>query len=265
LDAVVASSAHSDVLLKHAGVAARAGDHAWREFLARRALAVNPKDLNVLMEMAGMLQARRALDQALEFLRQAEVIAPDDHHTLVQQGRILSDLGRNAEAEAVLRRAVVVRDAAAEYNLATVLERMGRWGEARAGFERALAIDPFHASAMNNLAVGLDRHGESPAAVALLERAIGIEPGNAEFYVNYGSALIGQRRLDEAVLALATSISLDPRAPNAHNNLGIALAQQGRLGVAREAFEKALQLDPNHVNARRNLEQTLAILKTGRP
>lgn len=264
LDAIVADSRHSDLLLKHAGIATRAGDAAWREFLVRRALAYNPRDLNVLMEAAAMLQATGRAAEALPFLKQHETLAPGDHHTLVEEGRVLTDLGRLQEAEAVLRRAVVVRDAAAEYNLGAVLDLQGQWDEARSHYTRALAINPFHARAMNNLGVGLDRHGDSPAAVALFERAIDISPSSAEFYVNYGSALIQLRRFADAERVLGTGLALDPRAPNVHNNLGIALTQQRQLPRAREAFERALQLDPSHANARRNLDLTTAMLQTGR-
>ena len=154
---------------------------------------------------------------------------PGDHHTLVQQGRLLADLGRPGEAEAVLRRAVLVRDATAEFNLGTVLDQQDRWAEARVHYERALAIDPFQTRAMNNLAAGLDHHGQSAAALGLFERAIAIAPDTADYYVNYGNALIGSRRLDDAIRALATAIGLDPRSANAHNNMGIALARQGNL------------------------------------
>jgi tetratricopeptide (TPR) repeat protein len=265
LDAIVASSRHADLLLKHAGLATRAGDSAWREFLARRAFASDPRDLNVLMEMSAMLQSQRRHAEALEYLQKHEALAPGDHHTLVQQGRLLADLGRVGEAEAVLRRAVLVRDTTAEFNLGAVLDQQDRWEDARAHYERALAIDPFNTSAMNNLAVGLDRHGQTAAALGMFERAIAIAPDTAEYYVNYGSALIQHRRLDDAVRALAVAIRLDPRAANAHNNLGIAFAQRQMLPQARQAFERALQLDPAHANAKRNLELTLQVLKTGRP
>ena len=265
LDAIVADSRHSDLLLKHAGQATRAGDAAWREYLVRRAFTFNPKDLNVLMEMAAMLQATGKPGDALEYLHQHESLAPNDHHNLVEQGRSLADLGRLPEAEAVLRRAVRVRDAAAEYNLATVLDQQGRWEEARAGYQRALAIDPFHTRAMNNLGVGLDRRGQSLAAMPFFERAIDIAPGNAEFHVNYGSALIQLRRLDDAVRALTTAVGLDPRSTNAHNNLGIAAAQQGDLPRAQAEFERALRLSPQHENARRNLDRVTAMLGNARP
>jgi tetratricopeptide (TPR) repeat protein len=253
LDAIVARSLHTDLLLKHAALAARGGDSAWRQRLARQALTANPRGLDVLLEMAAMLQAAGRHIEALEYLRQCEEVAPGDHHTLVEQGKSLSELGRLDEAEQVLRRAVRVRDAAAEYNLGTVLDRMDRWDEARQHYERALAIDPFHARALNNLGVGLDRRGRGPEALVIYARAIAAAPGNAETYSNLGSALIGQQRFADAIRALDTAITLEPDAPDAHNNRGIALAQSGRLLEARAAFETALRIAPNHVDARPNL------------
>ena len=163
LDAVVAESRMRDLLLKHAALAERGGDAAWREFLVRRALQFNPRDPNVLMEMAGMLQASGRFSEALDYLRQHQQVVPGDHHTLVEEGRVLSDLGQYAEAESVLRQATRVRDAAAEYNLGAVLDRLGRTDEARTHYQAALAIDPYHARAMNNLGVWLDRSGQSAA------------------------------------------------------------------------------------------------------
>ncbi len=259
LDAVVAQSRMRDLLLKHAALAERGGDAAWREFLVRRALQFNPRDPNVLMEMAGMLQASGRFSEALDYLRQHQQVVPGDHHTLVEEGRVLSDLGQYAEAESVLRQATRVRDAAAEYNLGAVLDRMGRTDEARTHYQAALDINPYHARAMNNLGVWLDRSGQSAAAIAMLERSIRAAPDNAETYSNLGSALIGAKRLPDAMRVLQTAVALAPDAADAHNNLGIALAQSGRLPEAEREFSAALRLNPKHVNARRNLEQISAM------
>jgi tetratricopeptide (TPR) repeat protein len=255
LDAVVATSRHPDLLLKHAGLATRAGDTAWREFLALRALAAAPSDLNVLMEVSALRQSQGRFEEALEPLRRHEALAPGDHHALVQQGKLLADLGRFADAEAVLRRAAVVRDTTAEFNLGTVLDQQGRWDEARGHYDRALAIDPFNTSAMNNLAAGLDRRGETAAALPLFERAIAIAPDTGDYYVNYGNALVQAGRIDDAVRALTSAVELSPRSANAHNNLGIALARQGDLPKARDAFARAVEIDPRHESARGNLVQ----------
>lgn len=255
LDAVVARSRHSDLLLKHAAMAARGGDRAWRAFLVRRAFEFNPTGLDVLMEMAAMLQDEGKPAEAIEILRRAEAVAPDDHHTLVQQGRVLTDLGRLDEAEAVLLRAIRIRDAAAEYNLANVLDRKGRWSDARRHYDRALAIDPFHARAMNNLGLGLAGRGQTAAALTLFERAIEAAPGNAETYSNMGVALLNSGRLPQAMAAIEQALAIDPGSADAHNNLGIAMAQQGRLEEAATQFREALKRAPNHATARRNLER----------
>ena len=222
LDNVVARSVHTDLLLKHAALAARAGDTAWREWLTHRALNVNPRGFDVLLEMATMQQAAGKHTEALTYLQQCEEVAPGDHHTLVAQGKSLIELGRLDEAERVLRRAVRFRDAAAQYNLGTVLDRTDRWEEAKAHYEQALAIDPFHARAMNNLAIGLDMRGQSAAAIALFKRAVQAAPDNTEVYSNLGTALIGAGRFDEALSMLDAAIRLDDTLADAHNNRGIA-------------------------------------------
>lgn len=258
LDSIVARATSTELLLKHAALAARGRDTAWRQFLVRRAYQLQPRALDVLLEMAASLQATGDDAGAVAVLRQAETVAPGDHHTLVELGRSLTELDRLAEAEQVLRQAARVQDAAAEYNLANVLDRQGRWEEAQRHYHRALAINPFHTRTMNNLAVGLDRRGDGAQALALYARALEIAPDDAEVHSNLGSALVGQRRLEEAIATLQTAVALDPDAPDARNNLGIALAYSGRFDEARQAFEAALRIAPAHPNARRNLQQLLA-------
>ena len=259
LDAVVAASRDSDVLLKHAALAGRAGDMAWREFLARRALEFNPGGLDVLLEMASMLEASGKPAEALEYLRKAEQQAPGDHHVLVQYGRALADLDRLPEAEAVLLRAVRVRDAAAEYNLGRVLDRQGRAEEARARYERALAIDPFHARALNNLAMQLDRRGQTAAALDLYARAVQAAPRNAEILSNMGIGELNRGQLQAAIDLFRQALQLQPGFADAHNNLGLALAQAGKINEAIAEFREALRYAPRHANARRNLDQLTAV------
>ena len=253
LDAVVSRSWHPDLLLKHAAIAGRTGETVWREWLVRRALTASPRGLDVLLEAAATERAANRLTGALEFLQQAEAVAPDDHHTLVESGRTLSDLGRLTEAEAVLRRATRVRDAAAEYNLANVLDQMDRWDEARQHYERALVINPYHSRAMNNLGIGFSRRGDLPRAVALYQRAIAMAPDVPDTYTNLSAALGGMGLFKEALEATDVALRLNPSAADAHSNRGIALAQLGRGAEARAAFEAALRIDPGHTDARRNL------------
>jgi tetratricopeptide (TPR) repeat protein len=258
VDAVLRESRDSAVLLKHAALAARAGDRPWREFLARRAYEFHPQDPDVLMEMATMLQASGRPEEALAFLQRHARIVPGDHHTLTQMGKCLSDLGRHREAEQVLRR-VRVADAAAAFNLGLALDSQGRWEEARAQYERALSIDRFHVRACNNLGAGLARRGELPRALALLGRALEVAPGDAEVHSNLGNVLQQAGRVPEAIAAYETAIDLDPAYADAYSNLGVALARVGRVEDARRRFEDALRHAPGHTDARRNLDRLAAL------
>lgn len=253
LDALAARSRHSDFLLKHAALAARSGDRPWREWLARRALDAQPNGLDVLLEMASAMQDKDAHADALTFLARAESVAPGDHHTLVEQGQSLTALGRLDEAERVLRRAVRVRDASAEYNLATVLDMRNQWPEAQQRYERALAINPYHARALNNLGIGLGRRGNAAAAAELYRRAIAIGPTDPDPLTNLSGALMTMGRFEEALAAADSALTLNPNLADAHNNRGICLARLGRPASAREAFAKAVRADPLHQDARRNL------------
>jgi len=253
MDDLAERSHHPDFLLKYAALAGRGGDPVWRERLATRALEAQPNGLDVLLEMAATLQDKDMHTDALAYLKRAEDAAPGDHHTLVEQGQSLIALQRLDEAEAVLRRATRVRDATAEYNLATVLDLQDRWSEAQVHYERALAINPFHTRALNNLGIGMGRRGQTARAIAIHERAVAISPLDADPLINLSASFLSLQRFADALDAADRAIRLDARRVDAHNNRGIALAQLGRNDEARAAFEAALKIDPRHVDAQRNL------------
>ncbi len=169
----------------------------------------------------------------------------------MQQGR-LSPTSAAGRAGIGPPSAIRIRDAAAEYNLANVLDRKGQWGDARQHYERALEIDPFHARAMNNLGLGLAARGETAAALTLFERAIEAAPGNAETYSNMGVALLNSGRLPQAIAAIGKALEIDPGPPT-RTTTWHRHGAAGRLEEAASEFLEALKRDPNHANARRNL------------
>lgn len=253
LDSLAERSSHPDFLLKHAALASRSDDLAWRERLAARAVEVQPRSLDTLLEMAATLQAKEEHNNALTYLGRAAAVAPDDHHVLVEQGQSLSALGRLDEAEQVLRRAVRVRDASAEYNLATVLDLRDQWPEAQRHYERALDINPYHARALNNLGIGLGRRGKPAEAAGLYRRAIAIAPADPDALTNLSGALMAMGRFEEALTTAESALKINANLADANNNRGICLAQLGRRGEAREAFLAALKIDGRHRDARNNL------------
>jgi tetratricopeptide (TPR) repeat protein len=154
------------------------------------------------------------------FLRYVQLV-PDDYQGLGQVGACLGDLGRYAEAESYLRRALqLADDAITHFDLAFVLTRQGRAREAVDEYERALERDPTHVRARTNLAVNL---------------------------VNLG-------QIDRASRELTRVLAIDPENASAHTNLGLVLAQQGHVDRAVREFREALRIDPTQAQARTALD-----------
>ena len=189
---------------------------AWNEYLTRRALDFDPGNADVVYKLGFIERTLGRNEEALELFQRYQQMVPGDYQVLGQIGSCLGDLGRFAEAEAFLRRALTrVDDALTHYNLGFVLTRVGRLPDAIAEYERALARDPNHLAALTNLASVLVRQGQLERAARELTRALEIEPANAA----------------------------------ARTNLGLLLAQQGHMEQAGREFQEALRIDPQQKQA----------------
>ena len=119
-------------------------------------------------------KSKEEVETALEFYDQALKINPDFAEAEYQRAVALAMLGRAAEAETGLRRAMelspewLLPPAA----LGEILARTkGREGEAEAPLRQALKIDPRHAPALLTLAELRRRAGDAHEALELLRRA----------------------------------------------------------------------------------------------
>jgi len=63
--------------------------------------------------------------------------------------------------------------------------KKGLWQEARFRFEKAVLLEPEHASALNNLAVALEQQGEFDKAREMYEKALALKPGSLLIQQNY--------------------------------------------------------------------------------
>jgi tetratricopeptide (TPR) repeat protein len=263
VDALARESRSSVFLLKQASAADLVRDGAWREYLVRRALEFNERNPDVVYEMGALLQQQKRPADALTYFTRHLDMVPDDQQTLVQIGKCYTDLGRFAEAEVALRRALALADdAIGFYNLGYVLEQLERPAEAQRQYERALEVNPGLASAHNNLGTALARQGRFAEAIAHLTEVVRLEPASAGAHNNLGAVFLQQRQLDVASRHFRAALELDPDHADAHANLGAVLAQQGLFDEAIRHFDEALRIDPHHAAAGANRE---AVSRAGRP
>lgn len=112
-----------------------------------------PTDAEAHRRMGQIEIARRSLDSAERHYRRAMALGLQDHEVLHGLGKLTLARGEHAEALEFLEAAIELSDtdAVLQSNLGVALYHLGRKDEAIARFERALALDPSFQSARSNL------------------------------------------------------------------------------------------------------------------
>ena len=136
------------------------------------------------------------------------------HPTDVAAIRMLAELagrlGRNVDAENLLRRAVELAPsfAPARFNLATVLHRQNRPLDALAELDRLLTEDPDNAAYSNLKGAVFSRIGDHGQAIEQFEAVLRHRPNNAVVWMSYGHTLKTVGRQEDSVAAYRRSIDL---------------------------------------------------------
>ena len=196
--------------------------------------------------------------------------------------------GRLEDAAVLLRNALSGRTGHPElhYNLAMVLIRLGRFGEAVDHFEICSKAAPDNPEILNNLANAQRLSGQQDRSRRNFDRVLELSPGHPGALCNRGWLQLGAsdpvsalrdfrealqrdtglseawRGLGECELtrgnweagqqALERSLALRPDSADTLNSLGVASVKQSQLARAADFFERALKLQPGHVDALTN-------------
>jgi tetratricopeptide (TPR) repeat protein len=124
-------------------------------------------------------------------------------------------------------------DSDAWYELASDLE-LSDPAEARAAYEKAIALDPVHIDAHINLGRLLHEDGDLSGAETQYRAAVACDPDHPVAAFNLGVVLDDLGRLANAAEAYRRAIELDPDNPDAHYNLaGILERQHDKAGAVR--------------------------------
>jgi tetratricopeptide (TPR) repeat protein len=135
-------------------------------------------------------------------------------------------------------------DALAHYNLGYVYTAMQRSNDAKAEYEKSIALDPKLAAAYQNL--GLTLIPTDPAAaIEPLQHAIALTPNDAKTRWLLGVALEGAKKDPEAIEQFQLAAKLDAKSVEIRNSLGFALLGTARAADAESTFREALALQPS--------------------
>jgi WD40 repeat protein/serine/threonine protein kinase len=131
------------------------------------------------------------------------------------------------------------------WDLGNVLHDQKKPGEAEAAIRKAIVLQPNDAQAYNNLGEVLyDQKKPGGEAEAAFRKAIDLQPNLAHAHYNLGKLLKGQGRHVEAIDHYEQAIALDPTYVAPQYGLRTILIQQGRGEVVCVAWRKALEANP---------------------
>jgi len=133
-----------------------------------------------LLGLSSVANAEGRIDDAWKYAEEARQIMPEWADAYATLGMLTAKRGNNAEAERLLRAALVLQPqhAAARVNLGTVLMNRGAFPEAEKEIRQAILVDPNLAGARVALAIVLSRTGRVPEALQSLREALSLDPAN---------------------------------------------------------------------------------------
>ncbi|MBI4556478.1 MAG: glycosyltransferase [Candidatus Hydrogenedentes bacterium] len=205
------------------------GDAPGAEQACRKALVLEPMDLNAATTLANLLLNRGELDAAHELLSRLDEAGIGPPHVLAALGAIACKRGRIEEARRRLEGALAATPdyLVARLYLARALDLLGLEAEAR----EQLTLASRAAPTLIEFQQRLEAHQLRKASVEHFR----------------------QGRTREALETFVTALRLDSEDPLIHNNLGVLLSSLGDATRAKECFERALRLAPGMSEAAENL------------
>ncbi|HND51705.1 MAG TPA: tetratricopeptide repeat protein [Pirellulaceae bacterium] len=130
------------------------------------------------------------------------------------------------------------QDAERLVSVARLSERHGKPDEARAGYHKAIEVDPKNQTAYHRLGVMATRDGQLDDALKYFEQASAAGKPNPDLLSDLGYTLYLKHELARADTKLREALKMAPEHRAARNNLGLVLGEQKRFDEALAEFLK---------------------------
>jgi len=193
--------------------------------------------------------------EALEHLRRAAMLKPNDCAVNVNFAAALSAASHLSQAEHVLKHALTLdgRSPEAHYQMGACLLAMGRHEAARPFLAEAVNLRPAWPQALELLGNTLFRVGEHEAGVDCARRALAMEPNRAACHRIIADGCLRWMQYDQASEHYRKALAIAPQDPLIHNNYALLLTRLGRADEALAEYRKTLALVPDMRHAQEGL------------
>jgi tetratricopeptide (TPR) repeat protein len=196
------------------------GEHEEGLTLLRRSTELAPTEAGFWRNLAGVLHARRLLDECARALERAHGLEPAHSGTLLQRARLELERGRWPAAADLF--ALLIASSAPS------AERL----QAHAGLAVALS------------AMGLYREAEES-----LKGALRLAPDDPEIWIQLGEVALSLGEYERARAALGEAARLAPDHEAPPTGLAAILLEEGRFEEARRALRVVLACHPHSLRA----------------
>src|SRR3990170_310825 len=189
-----------------------------------KSVELNPNDLNSLSSYAYTLSQLKENDLAINYLKQALTIKPDDVN-------LLGTLG-------------------------LIYDAMKMWTECDSVYERALQIDSQNALVNNNFAYSLSERGERlKDALTMAEIAIAADPNNTSYLDTIGWVYFKLGNYSEAKDNLEKAIEIGGERAVMLEHLGDIMFKLGDTQKAKLLWQKSYDLDTTNVTLKSKIDK----------
>ncbi len=203
-----------------------------------------PGDLDLKIFRGEILISRGDDTAARAYFRSVVTDAGGSSKAYAQVSEALLRQKRYASADEILKDGLRrhPEDDGLLFARGAAIERLGRAAEAERLLAKAIQVNPRNAMALNYLGYMLaDRGVKLEEAMAYIQRALALDPKNAAYLDSLGWAQFRLSRVDEAEKNLRTALEYDADDPAILEHLGDLLMQTGRKEEAVGTWQKALQ------------------------
>ena len=227
----------------------------------QRALALNPRQTQILCLLGTVLARLGQSEQAIDHFRQALALAPQDANIWYDLGNVQHGLGQHLQALASHDRALALAPGHADawLNRGHALLELHRLGDAIASFERAIDLRP-RASTWLLLGSALEQAQRLPDALACFEKVVALEPDNLDGWLKFGGVLLQLGRPDLALERIEVAQRLAPQSPRVLLTQAAALAKTRGDAAALMPLLQAHALAPDDLSV--SMQLLYFMLKT---
>ena len=240
-------------------------DRAFKVLERAIAEAKDEKDKAAFLFKKAALQVGggQPADRALELIKEAVRLDPEEWRYRYEEGRLLLLLHRPGEALEVFKAAYKLAPEAPEIlaGMAAAYDALGQADKAYRAAKLALGLMEGEKPVALRFLLGKNAYlaGHTREAVEVLAGVVKEKADDPEAWTWYGLALYAQEDYGQAAMALERAAELDP-SPEVLFDLGAAYLAARRFSDAERVFSRVVQAKPDWAEAWYNLGWALKAL-----